>query len=748
MNQNSAATELEKMVGGLTSQWRTPMTIFGAASTALGLGLVDIAVLLYFLDVWFWFTCIRAALRANAKRKTSTILRNLPKEIDIARNQLKESIASRIIGKGKDKSHFHVIVGTSGAGKTKLINNQLLETIELPKRFTSRRKIRLDKYRQTEADLLREIKQAYPENEFPGVSGAPDVFVAIKEIPSTSFALFIFDQFESAFSTGPVSEVSVAPNVTTSPADGAEIAPTNGTSSQLVSLCRIFDHCTRSNIRCILITRKEGFYNLKLFDKHISNFKIVHVVEGIDRQEEDQAWKLLRSEIQTYLRDESIICPIIKDCQRSSVSEQLYASSCEKLMTPASSRNQILPVELVTVAKALWIYKEIEKENLDQNVYEFLGERRGLVGKYFDFLLNESPSRSDSARVLYCLSVEPRGKRSLKRIEIENITNLSKERVADVLKSFCEQEGSAGILESSMSQESQKTKNRLLREDNLEVDWKHDFFAERFNEISASLLDPIDRDNIGYFWRQKQMGTIYPPSNEQENHRSDNVGFILFVLSFLCLTLWTFNPLIAKWLAPWGAVNQFFRPLYEIEGLNAPNIELSFLPILFALTYWSWYVTTVFRRVLSRLDESKVASLFSYVVAIWSLVLVGLSIKYPHCWIIFTGLGGMLVGLKYMLLAKATGRKLIEIRFGTMGKETFWNSLFMALFFGPAYAFMFPPNSFLHEPSGNILAVVSCVVMSIMLYFAHLAYTNHVGKDKVPILIGTYKRYRQLFSQK
>jgi len=289
---------------------------------------------------------------------------------------------------------------------------------------------------------------------------------------------------------------------------------------------------------------------------------------------------------------------------------------------------------------------------------------------------------------------------------------------------------------------------KLLIEEEKKVDWKHDYYAEKFFEVSGSLLDPIDRDNISFFWSQKdKISKLYSEKKiegeRNKKNKYENFGVIIFLISTLLLLLRTF--------LPHQIINNLtlikYFPFFEFDLVKNLHFDTSFLPITISLILWSWYVTSLFRRLLSGLEEKKRSGswFLSYFVALWSLICVLGSVIYPQSWLCLTGIGGFVVGLKYWKITKVTKEYSVNFDEGTfkrLWKATMINSVLLIIIFGPAYALIFEPFSIIPGISGDILGIITYIVSIVMIYFASYSIIYHISYARIPTFLGIFKRYQ------
>jgi hypothetical protein len=724
LNSENYSYDWRKNLELIVSVILIPIAIALFAEKIPDLGFLTVLFILVFFTIW-----VINLKTAKNDDELNKILADIPAEgrLIIPRTIFARGIAEKI---QKSQKFLHIIVGSSGAGKSILINKYLEP--ELIKLYPGKNihKIIVDSYDRFEYNLNEEIKK----NNIAEFNGT--LIETIKSINKENQLFIILDQFEKIFK---IKERELA-------------------IEKLRVLCPLFKFCSengetnKNNVVFIIVLRKESFFNLKFFEDYIPEIKDIHVLEGFPLGDSaENIEHQLKDSLSILLGENSnMINDVIKKCVQENKNDIYYMTSCQKINKKEKEKKDflekmILPVEVMTVAKSIKITRDYkgEPDHIDKN---------NEIRQFFEYYL-KSYEENDAQKIFYALSVSPPSIRSLTAHEISSITNIPCERVKSVLNRHLKQK----------QEDSSKTEKNFLfvqpKDDY--YDWKHDFFAEQFNEISGGILDPIDRDNINFFWSHK---TILPKFNFSEDekivakhNKNTNISWMLFIASVLLLFIRTLAPLIQKiipsiWVNDWLSVS-----IINIQGLpnGWDNIDFSFLPIFINLSLWSWYVTSVYRKILTNLDEITIPERrrMSTFVAYWSFVNVILTIMAPFLWIFFTGLGGLFVGLKYrqLTLSIKTG---LRIRFDekllkSFGNETIINSLIMMVF-GAGYALLCEPiinKLFIWNPNESLVWIITLALFGGLTYFAIFSCNEHSSKKKVITFLGIAKRYRFIDDQ-
>jgi hypothetical protein len=623
------------------------------------------------------------------------------KEQDISRENDEKKIIDAI--RSKD---IVIVSGSSGVGKS-----ILLETIK--------NKLIVD----TSFDYTIKPYSSYGEQPSSKKQAAEELTDTIKSSPNK--ILFIFDQLENIFLL-----------------DDKDL---------IAAICKVIENCSikKGGWKCILIIRKEWLLNLRLFPKLNHTFEDIQVISGINIEDDSEVSEgnRFRKELLKIIdlsndnRNHTFIKNFFNKCMVSKKFEDYESSDCKNF-----GGNKILPIEAISLAKGLrYIFDNSyvgEKETFisSDNTMHELGDRRSIMQTFFDAHLDaylayqKSISRAkrifisdhSAKQVLFALCVKPGSKRSLSIDELCYLTDLRVNEVKNVLAYFAHNDIK---LLSSL--------------DDSHYDWAHDFYAEQFNEYSTANMDSKGRDNITYFWDQLRAGRKSPPP---KNPSGDNWGLVLFILSFMLLWGRVLSPVFERILRAFLNLQNMFQPLYQVHLTQTPIIDISFIPIAVSLTGWSWYVSSFYRRILSQLDEKRWYRLYSYILPfLLCFILVLWSVLCPKLWIVFVSIGGLFVGIKYVQIAYylKMGYMNREVWFGRVGISSCVVSC-LAIVAGCFYIFMFPPDSFLLNPSPVTLALVSFIIMFCMIFWIIVASTEHTHKNLAPIRIGTYKRYSSL----
>jgi len=676
--------------------------VFLALSVSFLIGKVyDVGIVFSLVFGFLLFQNYKSYFAKVKSDKNKNIISTLHDSIKVNRKELAQNILKKIF---ESNNHFHILVGTSGAGKSELIKRFFQSALD--EFFPDKKKqiIHISDYTSFEENLNKLLCERFNVKS--------DYLLKNKVLELHKDELFIvLDQFESVF-----------------------LIDDSNVQGLLKLLCKFFTKAKTNNINILIIIRKEWYFNLKFFQDFVPHIKDVHIVDGFDSNTESNE---LTEAATKLISNRDLATRIISDCKYIRKPELYYVTTCKEyenyFEAAQNEKIQLLPIEIITVLESLYISSKNKGAKVKEEDY-LEGGKDMAIRRYFEELLFLSENEKDTARILYALSVEPKSNRRLSAEQISILTNVEVSKVNKIIDSYLVK----GTKNSKENDDGYIWKH--LIEIDGKYDWKHDFYADKFNEISGSLLDPIDRDNINFFWAKNYSKNILPGKfkvDENENNKNQSKGIFVFVLSALILLIKLFMPGIELIVEPTGLAKPLFANLFELEKYPYQIIDFSFIPIAICLTLWSWYVTTLFRRLLARINETPSQKKFSIFVCWWSLICVVLTAFFPELWLAFTGIGGMVVAKKYSQITEQF-KSYFEIK--RLSYETFINSFLMTIVFGPLYAVVFPRFSLFSSVSDSTYVIVSSIAGLIMFYFARMSIINHVSHYKIPIFLGLYNR--------
>jgi hypothetical protein len=508
---------------------------------------------------------------------------------------------------------------------------------------------------------------------------------ALREIAPTHRTLFVLDQMEKVFQLDPASA-----------------------DKELDLVGRLISDCAQNEAwSCILVVRREWFLHLAIFPELRPMLGRVQLVGGFEPGAEEEAYASFRLHLIDLLTgNANLVDAVLAETKQ-----------LERPVLTAGRTPQVVPVRALAAVDALRYLREQKGVEHTSASYHQAGGFRGIMHVYFASFFAASGRSDDAARVLAALSVNPRAGRMLTDRQIAGTTCVPLHTTKELLDFF--------------------TKAKLLQLVERRYDWIHDFFAESFNDLSGSFLTPADRDNISH--SRERVDEVDEESSPRRDEDTRGARLSLWLFAISALLLWS-RTLMLPWIkelaaTPWSA------PMYHpVDLLAVTWVDASFVPVALALTAWAWYTTALLRRVLCRLGEPAWARRFSYFVAAASTLLVCLSVAFPRWWVVFTGIGGLLVGIKYLQVGSrmGTGWLRTELFFGHAGWSTCLNCFFTSAL-GVAFALFLAGR--LWPVDSERAAAVSLGITAGMLCFAFVASALHIRKKRVPSLVGMYRRY-------
>jgi len=503
----------------------------------------------------------------------------------------------------------------------------------------------------------------------------------IHGIDSSIRLLFIFDQFEQFLSTN---------------------SDASGRSKEAREWFRNFlkSSVNLNNVRLVIVVRKEWYYDLRFLGMFVPPpIKSLHL-SGLKMNKNGKDIDFIASDIQ-------------KVCHNSNVAETVLKNLTRK--------DEIIPVEMQIIGLML---ENIAKKRGEINSEFFLKElsgKDGLIQRYFDAYLESSPNRDISLKVLFALSVETALRSQYTLQQIADVIHESKVDVNECLKFLTEQ------------------KLVLQRIDKYEL--AHDYLAQKFHDYSGAELDPVQRDNIIFFWYEiRNLKTQLDITRPERDSRKKLVFSDYFMIFISILML-------ARLTGPIYSVNwEWFNPLskYQIQKIG---IDIYYFPIFISHLAWFIYIALFYRRFLSYIKESKIRSLFSKFTVVNGAALVLASAFFPHFWFFLIGLGGFPVGWKLLQLSRTPdlAMDLYVIFCRNTGRNTMINvSIVMVL--GLTFIYYVHNSSLSYNlvERFNILNILATILM---VYYMITVTPIHITRNATSKMMGLIDRGKVRFQR-
>jgi len=583
-----------------------------------------------------------------------------------------------------------IVVGSSGVGKSVLLETQVVPKLEENHWIA----VSCSNYDGLRTFLLDAFAKVYKKI-------SPDRFLrnaTLDGIDGDIKLLLIFDQFEQFL--GWKHEHKLIPRV-----DEEHEKEKEWFRSFLENASR------QTNIRNVIVVRKEWYYDLRFLREYVPAPIQAFDLGGLkmDRATDPTDYEMLKAKIETATQN-----PEVADIVLGSLTYD----------------NEIRPVEAQMVGLMLENIA-LTGEIIDEEYYlRRLGGKDALIDAYLHAYLRSSPDRDVCLKVLFALSAETVFRTRISRPEIADIIHESRGEVGACLD-FLVEEGLA------------------LKTETAKYELAHDYLAERLHRLSGSELDPVERDNITYFWDEMSRGegarhiTKRERLKDREKKRSEialeekhsKLQFVFsdIFMGFLSLLL------LLRLLGPalglnWGWFNRLGR-FQEAQAF----IDVYYLPVFASHLGWSLYVTLFYRRFLSYLAGDRLGSMFSKLTVVICTLCVSLAVFFPYYWLISIGIGGVAMGLKSIQLSRTRGLSQIPIKhFWSMGAKAALNSAFVILFGGIAAYYVH--TSPWTTDAVNTLNNLFLLFAILMVYYVMFVRPNHITKEATSKMMGLYDR--------
>lgn len=444
------------------------------------------------------------------------------------------------------------------------------------------------------------------------------------------------------------------------------------------------------NIRFLIVVRKEWYYDLRFLNNFIPPpIKSIHL-NGFDKEKNESGRLILKSKFEKATNNGDI----------------------EFIINDLQEEGEILPIQAQIVG--LMLENESKKVGIiDKNYYiKELGSKDSLIHRYLKLYIESSPDKDISMKVLFALSIEKKLRKQISITVLSEIIHKKTSEVNDCIRFFINE----GLIRHT---------------DSGSYELYHDYLAEKFHELSGSELDPVERDNILFFYDNHKKNKEYK-TGTLVNEKSHKIIFSDYFLGFLLLLLVmrVFSPLYnSNW--------DWFNDLYAIKP-NQKLLDIYYIPVFVSHLAWSIYVTMLYRRFFFLLKESWLARLFSKITVINTTICVIIATFWPYYFILSIGWGGFLLGFKLLQLSFKSGLNKISVNYyRSMAFVTLINML-VVISIGIVMIYWFSRNDFLQDSS---LFIITLYFSSIILtYFMLAIRVDHTSKNASSKMLGLIDR--------
>lgn len=371
------------------------------------------------------------------------------------------------------------------------------------------------------------------------------------------------------------------------------------------------------------------------------------------------------------------------------------AEAASQIMHMLSDDGSLLPLEMQIVGATLESLGKADG-TMDAELFAAgFGDPSEFVRKYFDDILAGAPDPRVALKLLVALSTTVRFRQQQRRSVLFDVMFETEQDVKSALEYL---------------------KSRFLiveRGDWSEVELRHDFLAEYFHSGSGKGFRPSDRDNVKFHlenYQQHMSGVVVSRADRAKPH--GRLGWLLFGALGTLLTV-----RLLGFGIPWIRVGA----LQESYPAGSHVFDATYVPIFLTHGAWATYITLFYVRILSMLHESKPARFLSICVPIGMALCVSVAVFVPYVWMLSIGIGGLLLGIKLLTLARdnrlSSDARARMMEFGTTTTAAL---LFLAFLGGIGFFLSFKLESqdgfqkywIALSLAGSLLMTLPCVVLA------------------------------------
>lgn len=475
-----------------------------------------------------------------------------------------------------------------------------------------------------------------------------------------------------------------------------ELSSRNGMSRRAWLNQLIRKTAQKNGVRFIISIRREWYYELRFLGDLIpSPSDCLHVgaPSALTSPEHNATGRAVTSRLRQVLQDTRLVDRLLSDLDRG---------------------RGMLPLEVQLVG-AVVERARLRGERLDEHYWtNTICGVEGAIEKFFDEIISGAPDRRIALKLLCALSVRTRFRR--------------REDLSDIVERLYEERASVVAVKDYLC-----AHGLVLERTPARLELAHDYLAEFFHHKSGSELNPVDRDNIFFHLESNQTpaqtGMVMPASVKMMSGRY-TFGLLVIVplLVSMIVRLLGFG---LQWNVPWSGV--------ESRYLFGDFLDVMYLPIFVAHVGWAVYVYLFYERVFSHLDEGLVGRLFSRFVVLNMAACVVACYFMPDLWILLLGWGGVVVGLKLIILARRAELNVVAAtRIGEAGTKTAINLLF--LLGGGIYAAFLTIGEIDTKNAQNSWLLVNLVVSMAFTWACYALSVIHVSREAASRTLGLIAR--------
>lgn len=469
----------------------------------------------------------------------------------------------------------------------------------------------------------------------------------------------------------------------------------------------ILEFLMAANIRCLLIVRKEYYYSLRIFSDSLDVFKNTIHIPGISFKGDEQDDDAIKAteKLRQVVKKEAIYKEIEKELKQS---------------------NEILPLEIQMVGfmleDLLKSPKRFHKTGKDFYNQEIRG-KRGLIYRYFIRYIDSTRDKDTAKAVLYALSTG---------------TMLRKKCDLDELVKVCHRD--AHSIEKVMLPLEE---GGLVIKTDEKYSLAHDYLAEEYHDLSGSLLDPVDRDNITYF------SDLLKRKDDRQDDLFEKIttipksGFLskVNVVFYFLYLLFTIRLLSPVFNLNWSWIDVYIKS--ATSGLfqtSSVPFDIDYLPSFIASCISAWYVWRIHQNFILNMSDRKFLGYFNIA---FSFIMMVSGAIIPHFWLLFASFAGWLIAFRIGLSYWGVGISWIKRKIDILNRAANYTFLYMTfatsigLFLG--YIFYFWPNRMTYAET---IAIGEIAFSLLFFFFMVQCSKTHATKYKGALFLSTWDRLR------
>jgi len=587
-----------------------------------------------------------------------------------------------ILLKIKNNQNILIIYGASGSGKSTIVNDLLLPVL-IEEGWEAKNVIRgfeniISFKDKIRGSLYNSGISKYLDHDFLNTLK----FKKQSKEDIEAKIVLVFDQFEQFFENASEKDICWFRNIIDA-----------------------FESIKKFTI--IIIVREEYFSKLAFIKDKYDIFNLSIYIPGInlaDKGDEDTIKAIHKLGI------------VVKN-------EELTKEICNEL----ESKKEVLPLEIQIVGYMLEVIKhELSTKRdlvLNKDTFKkYYQSKEGLIREYFVMFIDAMRYKDTAKSVLYALSTEKRIKRRYTIEELSYITHREEYQINEVLESLFD----LGI---------------ITIEDGRYA-FAHDYFAEKYHELSGTLIEPIDRDNISYFSdiiKSRKKRFLKERESRDILKKRNSIINIVFLLIYSILVFRLLCPLFR---IGWDQIESIFNidAFTKLTTYKIP-FDYYYLPAFIASSVCACYVWNIFRNFILLVPTKRFLSIVFFII---NCLMILLGTIEPHYWIVFAGIAGFLIAVRILMATAGSQNKWLPRQYNFIRSIGYRTLINMIIFIGLGllfnyYALRTREINQLSTLEG--LFILEFVISFFVFAFMVMCIRNHATKYKGIIFLSTIKRF-------